>query len=128
MIVIRDEFVKAYVHAFASATNDKEAKDRAATDAAHEIQQNTPMFVMFKLAILAAERDMPKVYLSSNADGIDIAAYPCEHPDQIELDSYTMELVELRQLERVAKERTHHISLNVLSNILGRAGVRVVIE
>lgn len=121
---IREEFVKAYQE-FA---NDDDRRAINKKHAEQLIEANDIQFVMFKMAVLATERAQPTVYISSNADGLDIAAYPCDHPNQIELDSYTMELVELRQLERVAKERTHHISLNVLRNVLSRAGVRVVIE
>lgn len=79
-------------------------------------------------AVLAFEKAQPTVYLSSTSEGVLLSAFPQDHVDTNEMESYTFELVELFQLRRTPKNRTHHISVGVLRNVLSRAGVKVVIE
>lgn len=81
----------------------------------------------FKALYIRPYELMPKVYATVINGRIELCAYPCDHPDENELNSYMMELIEYRSKD--SKDPVAiGVGLNVLRNILYRAGVRLVDE
>ena len=127
---IREAFIKVCVDRVNALIPSEDAEVIAARRkvAQSYIDQDDISFTMFKAGFSAANAEKGTVYLFSDDGCVHIAAFPVDHPDATECESYTFSCIEERMVNMRASQRSHSISVTVLRNVLERAGVRVVIE